>query len=80
MKETTQHELGKLLVLLGEKMQSNSDAPVEIDSRYVTEGDNSFLQIGFRVKASGPGDSDPMGCREIVDMVLSAGCWSGSKD
>ena len=77
MKETTQHDLGRLLVLLGEQMQSNFDTPVKVESLYVADEDQGFLKVEFLVTGSGPGDSDPIGCSELVKIVLGAGCWSG---
>jgi hypothetical protein len=77
MKETTQHDLGRLLVLLGEQMQSNFDTPAKVEALYVTDEVVCSLKVEFLVAAAGPGGSDTIGCSELVRIIAGAGCWPG---
>lgn len=77
MKESKQHALGNLLVQVGEQMRQGFDTPVKLNCEYVTFTNDfsTALKIEILIKADGAGDSDPINCTEIVQLLYLNGWW-----
>jgi hypothetical protein len=63
--------LALTLERIGRRLYSGYDVRSEIEWSYVEHSPSceSFLEVTFRVKAGGPGNSDPLVCQDIA-MIL----------